>query len=72
MDEERQRQAPSVPETARQGADAQGRKPPDLNWVDAAIWTERMVSALRNGVKGGCWFSLIDIALKQRRAVARR
>ena len=43
-----------------------------MSWVDAAIWTERMVSALRNGVKGGCWFSLIDIALKQRRAVARR
>jgi RNA-directed DNA polymerase len=72
MDEERQRQAPSVPGTVRQGADIQGWNPPDLNWVEAAIWTERMVSALKNGVKGGCWFSLIDIALKQRRAVARR
>jgi hypothetical protein len=28
--------------------------------MEASIWTERMVSALRNGVKGGCWFSLID------------
>jgi RNA-directed DNA polymerase len=28
--------------------------------VEASIWTERMVSALVNGVKGGCWFSLID------------
>jgi len=72
MDEERQGQAPSVPEAARQGADIQGRNLPDLSWVEAAIWTERMVPALRNGVKGGCWFSLIDIALKQRRAVARR
>ena len=24
------------------------------------MWTERMVSALVNGVKGGRWFSLID------------
>ena len=44
----------------RQGAGAQGRNPPDLSWVEAAIWTERMASALRNGVKGGRWFSLID------------
>jgi len=28
--------------------------------VEAAVWTERMVSALVNGVKGGRWFSLID------------
>jgi len=26
----------------------------------ASIWTERMVAALENGVKGGKWFSLID------------
>jgi RNA-directed DNA polymerase len=31
-----------------------------LSSVEAAVWTERMVSALVNGVKGGCWFSLID------------
>ena len=31
-----------------------------MSWVEAAIWTERMVSALVNGVKGDCWFSLID------------
>ena len=24
------------------------------------MWTERMVAALENGVKGGKWFSLID------------
>jgi RNA-directed DNA polymerase len=60
MDEERQEQAPSVPTAARQGAENQGQNLPELSWVEAAIWTERMVSALRNGVKGGCWFSLID------------
>jgi len=29
-------------------------------WVEAAVWTERMLAALDNGVKGGKWFSLID------------
>jgi RNA-directed DNA polymerase len=28
--------------------------------VEASIWTERMVSALVNGVEGGKWFSLMD------------
>lgn len=28
--------------------------------VEAAVWSERMLSALGNGVKGGKWFSLID------------
>jgi RNA-directed DNA polymerase len=30
------------------------------SWVEATVWTERMVSALVNGVKGGRWYSLID------------
>jgi RNA-directed DNA polymerase len=29
-------------------------------WVEASIWTEAMLTALENGVKGGKWFSLID------------
>lgn len=40
------------------------RAVPDLSWLEASIWTERMVSALVKGVKGGCWYSLIDSALK--------
>jgi RNA-directed DNA polymerase len=28
--------------------------------VEAAAWTDRMLAALENGVKGGVWFSLID------------
>ena len=35
-----------VPATAKQGAET-GR------WVEASIWTERMLAALENGVKGG-------------------
>lgn len=29
-------------------------------WVEPCVWTERMLMALENGVKGGKWFSLID------------
>src|SRR6516225_4947606 len=29
-------------------------------WVEPTIWTERMLTALEQGVKGGKWFSLID------------
>jgi hypothetical protein len=28
--------------------------------VEASIWTDRMLTALEEGVKGGVWFSLID------------
>jgi RNA-directed DNA polymerase len=44
-----------VPATAKQGAEARV-----WSWVEASIWTERMISALENGVKGGRWFSLMD------------
>jgi RNA-directed DNA polymerase len=29
-------------------------------WVEPSVWTNRMLAALENGVKGGKWFSLID------------
>jgi RNA-directed DNA polymerase len=32
----------------------------DWAWLDRSIWTERMLAALDNGVKGGKWYSLID------------
>jgi RNA-directed DNA polymerase len=49
------RTAPAVPARAIQGAEAR-----DWSWVEASVWTERMVSALVNGVKGGRWYSLMD------------
>jgi RNA-directed DNA polymerase len=49
------KRAPAVPLAANQGAEAH-----DFGWAEASIWTERMISALVNGVKGGRWFSLID------------
>ena len=50
-------QAPVVPEKATQGAETHGG---EWRWVEATVWSERMLAALANGVKGGKWFSLID------------
>jgi len=33
--------------------------------VEASVWSERMLAALGNGVKGGKWFSLIDKVYRQ-------
>lgn len=45
---------------AKQGRDVTGGETRRLWWAEASIWTDRMVSALGNGVRGGKWFSLID------------
>jgi RNA-directed DNA polymerase len=45
-----------VPFEARQDGDAQLR----WSWTEHSVWTERMLTALEQGVKGNCWFSLID------------
>lgn len=58
VDTERQRAAmtaSTVPIMAKQEAETYG-----IPGVEAAIWTERMVSALVNGVEGGRWYSLMD------------
>ena len=53
-----QQAASGVPEKARQGAEARRRG--QWWWTEASIWTDRMVSALGNSVKGGKWYSLMD------------
>jgi RNA-directed DNA polymerase len=57
MRDEGSRQGNAVSaDEATQGGEARR----DFTWVEASIWTERMLSALGNGVKGGKWFSLMD------------
>ena len=51
----------AVPEAAKQGTEGRHR---EWWWTEASIWTERMVSALVNGVKGGKWFSLVDKVIR--------
>ena len=43
-----------VPERAKPS----GETRPEWGWVEPCVWTERMLEALENGVKGGKWFSL--------------
>ena len=45
-----------VPFRAKQAGEAR----PRWWWVEPSVWTERMLTALEQGVKGGVWFSLID------------
>lgn len=45
-----------VSATATQASDIRAR----WAWVEPAVWTDRMLSALEEGVKGDVWFSLID------------
>lgn len=49
--------ASPVPARANPEADA---RPEIRLHAEASIWTDRMVSALVNGVKGGKWYSLVD------------
>jgi RNA-directed DNA polymerase len=51
-----QAQPATVSETAKQA----GETPARWAWVEATVWTDRMLTALENGVKGGVWFSLMD------------
>lgn len=37
-----------------------GEAPARWSWVEPTVWTERMLTTLETGVKGGKWFSLID------------
>ena len=44
----------AVPERARRGGETQ------YSWVEPNAWTDSMLEALSNGVKGGKWYSLMD------------
>ncbi len=46
-----------VPERAKRDSETRRR---DWSWVEATVWTPRMLAALGNGVKGGKWYSLTD------------
>ena len=35
-------------------------------WVEPTVWTERMLRALEEGVKGGSWYSLLDKVYPER------
>jgi RNA-directed DNA polymerase len=45
-----------VPKQAKRGREVA----PQWAWTEPSVWTERMLDALNEGVKGGRWYSLID------------
>jgi RNA-directed DNA polymerase len=49
-------QPSAVAATPTQGGDIRT----GWDWVEPSVWTDRMLTALEQGVKGGKWFSLID------------
>jgi RNA-directed DNA polymerase len=49
-------QPPTPVPQAKQVGDVRSR----WAWTEPSVWTERMLTALEQGVKGGVWFSLID------------
>jgi RNA-directed DNA polymerase len=56
MAKELEQELVAVPATATRARET----PPRWGWAEPTVWTERMLTALEEGVKGGRWFSLID------------
>ena len=42
------------------GATPAGEPPPVTEWANRVVWTDRMLDALGQGVRGGKWHTLID------------
>ncbi|MEI6640160.1 MAG: group II intron reverse transcriptase/maturase [Chlorobium sp.] len=63
MQTERQQEAisPTVAEMSKRGEEIRAR----WAWTEPAVWTDAMLAALENGVKGGRWYSLIDKVWKE-------
>jgi hypothetical protein len=61
----------SVPHGAGQAGDTQQARErrSRWRWAEAMVWTDRMLAALENGVKGDVWFSLIDKVYNPRKFV---
>ena len=53
-------QTQPIPDAVPAGAQPAGEIRARWAWVEAAVWTERMLTALEQGVLGGQWYSLMD------------
>ncbi len=56
LDRPAEEQPAGVPKEAKQAGGTRSR----WAWVKPWVWTERMLTALEEGVRGGKWFSLMD------------
>jgi len=52
----------AVPERATRAGETREAMAPhqEWSWVEPQVWTARMLAALKTGVKGGKWYSLMD------------
>jgi RNA-directed DNA polymerase len=66
MDAAQEPKLAEVAERSKQAGDIRAR----WAWVEPAVWTDRMLAALEQGVKGGVWFSLIDKVTSTRALVS--
>ena len=56
MDKPPEQTPPKLAMEPREGGEIRSR----WEWVEPAVWTERMLAALETGIEGGKWFRLID------------
>lgn len=56
MEQPAQQTPPELAAKPQEGGEIRSR----WEWVEATVWTERMLTALETGVEGGKWFRLID------------
>ena len=56
MEEPKEQAPPKLAAKPQEGGEIRSR----WEWVEPAVWTERRLTALETGVKGGKWFRLID------------
>jgi RNA-directed DNA polymerase len=56
MDRRTEDELAAVSAETKQARDIRAR----WSWVEPEVWTDRMLTALEQGVKGGQWFSLMD------------
>jgi RNA-directed DNA polymerase len=66
MSESKEPKPEAVPERATRAGEILLR----WGWVEPTVWTERMLTALDEGVKGGRWYSLMDKIHPERNLLA--
>ena len=62
MDQTKEDTPTTVPPTAKQVGEIRDR----WAWVEPSVWTDRMLTALEEGVEGGKWFRLFDKVFAER------
>ncbi|MGO9120669.1 MAG: group II intron reverse transcriptase/maturase [Desulfomonilaceae bacterium] len=60
MPDRQPEEQPTPVSCAQRGTKPAGKIRDRWSWVEPSVWTNRMLTALENGVRGGKWYSLMD------------